>query len=233
MLRHEFVQRMNRFAKKINAMDLALLFPVFVSSCWFRFSPLLFTTIAKLKLRLYGCTFDKGLGVTGRVLVRSRYRHKIILGKNVRFISHHWGNMVGLTSPILLESIEGGVISIGDFSGGSSIVISSRKEVRIGKHVKLGGNVRIYDHDYHSLNHLERRSSNTDGPNCKSAAVYIEDDVFVGTNSLILKGVTIGARSIIGAGSVVTGNVPCDEIWAGNPARKIKSLEIQREGIQG
>ena len=53
--------------------------------------------------------------------------------------------------------------------------------------------------------------------------MVIEDDVFVGTSCLILKGVTIGARSVIAAGSVVTHNVPPDEIWGGNPAKFIKS----------
>lgn len=52
------------------------------------------------------------------------------------------------------------------------------------------------------------------------------DDVFIGCRSIILKGVTIGARSIIAAGSVVTKDVPADEIWGGNPAQFIKKINI-------
>ena len=59
----------------------------------------------------------------------------------------------------------------------------------------------------------------------KSAPIVIEDDVWVGAHSIILKGVTIGARSIIGAGSVVTKNIPPDCVAAGNPCRVIKSLK--------
>ena len=54
--------------------------------------------------------------------------------------------------------------------------------------------------------------------------IIVGDDVFVGANSIILKGVIIGARVIIGAGSVVTKNIPSDEIWAGNPAKFIRKV---------
>lgn len=57
-----------------------------------------------------------------------------------------------------------------------------------------------------------------------SSPIIIEDDVFIGMNCLILKGVTIGARSIIAAGSVVTKSIPSDCIAAGNPAKVIKHL---------
>ena len=53
----------------------------------------------------------------------------------------------------------------------------------------------------------------------------IGNDVFIGTNSLILKGVEIGDRSIIGAGSVVTKSVPASEIWAGNPAVFLRKID--------
>jgi acetyltransferase-like isoleucine patch superfamily enzyme len=53
----------------------------------------------------------------------------------------------------------------------------------------------------------------------------IEDDVFVGMQSIILKGVTIGSGSVVGAGSVVTRNVPPGVVVAGNPAQVIKKLD--------
>jgi len=52
----------------------------------------------------------------------------------------------------------------------------------------------------------------------------IEDNVFIGANCIILKGVKIGDRSIIGTDSVVTKNVPSDQIWAGNPAKFIREI---------
>lgn len=67
-----------------------------------------------------------------------------------------------------------------------------------------------------------RRSSNE---GTKSAPVVIEDDVWVGAHCIILKGVTIGARSVIGAGSVVTKSISADCVAAGNPCKVIKNLK--------
>ena len=55
--------------------------------------------------------------------------------------------------------------------------------------------------------------------------MIIKDNVFIGARCLILKGVVVGENSIIGAGSVVTKNIPDNEIWAGNPAKFIKALK--------
>jgi acetyltransferase-like isoleucine patch superfamily enzyme len=69
-----------------------------------------------------------------------------------------------------------------------------------------------------------RRNIVLDIQNRKSKPVIIEDDVLIGTRCVILKGVRIGARSVVGAGSIVTKSIPPNEIWAGNPAKKIRSL---------
>ncbi len=87
----------------------------------------------------------------------------------------------------------------------------------------VGGNVRIFDHDFHSLDFRHRRKGGGDSEHIKSAAVIIEDDVFIGANAIILKGVHIGARSVVGAGSVVTSkDIPPDSLIIGNPARIVK-----------
>lgn len=54
--------------------------------------------------------------------------------------------------------------------------------------------------------------------------MVIEDNVFIGARCIILKGVTIGENSIVGAGSVVTKSIPANEIWAGNPAKFIRKI---------
>ena len=105
------------------------------------------------------------------------------------------------------------------------MVLSSQSSITLGRYVQLGGHVRIFDHDFHSLNYSFRRDGATDVLNCRTKPVTIGDDVFVGTNSIILKGVRIGDRSVIGAGSVLSSDVPPDEVWAGNPASFVKKLE--------
>ncbi len=91
-------------------------------------------------------------------------------------------------------------------------------EIKIGNNVKIGPSVQIYT-PQHPFDHLERRK-----PVETSFPVTIEDDVWIGGNATILPGVTIGARTIIGAGSVVTKNIPCDCVAAGNPCKIIKKL---------
>lgn len=79
----------------------------------------------------------------------------------------------------------------------------------------------IYDNDFHSISYTERINGDK---NIKAAPVIIQDSAFIGAHSIILKGVTIGARSVVGAGSVVAKSIPSDEVWAGNPARFIRKL---------
>jgi acetyltransferase-like isoleucine patch superfamily enzyme len=79
----------------------------------------------------------------------------------------------------------------------------------------------VVDTDFHPLDPLERKGR---PQNAKTAPVLIEDDVFIGMNCLILKGVTLGKGCVIGAGSVVTRTVPSMSIAAGNPARVVGGI---------
>lgn len=121
-------------------------------------------------------------------------------------------------------------IIIGNGVGMSSPCIWIRDRLAIGDNVKIGGGCMILDTDTHQIDYLARRgkiapNSENKFTKIQSAPITIEDDVWIGANCQILKGVTIGARSIIGAGSVVTKNIPSDCIAAGNPARVIKSIK--------
>ena len=191
--------------------------------------------IKKITLLLSSCLFFlqimlnkriyvKSYEIDGFVFIKISKQGKLKIGKRFNLNTRKGSNLVGITNRASFQVIEKGIIEIGDYCGFTSTVLSSRTLIKIGNHVKIGGNVRIFDHDYHSLNHLHRRDSKKDGENVKTAPVIIDDDVFIGTNSIILKGVNIGARSIIGAGSVVSLKIiPPDSVVAGNPARIIKS----------
>ena len=116
----------------------------------------------------------------------------------------------------------GASLAIGNDVGMSSTRMWIHDSIKIGNHVKIGGCVLMTDTDAHPIDFMARRSSNE---GTKSAPIVIEDDVWIGAHSIILKGVTIGARSIIGAGSVVTKSIPADCVAAGNPCRVIKNLK--------
>ena len=116
-------------------------------------------------------------------------------------------NSVGISNPVMMECVGNGRIEIGNNSGFTSVVLSSRTLIKIGNNVKVGGNVRIFDHDFHSTDYRNRRQGGRDFDNVTSAKVAIGEDVLIGTNALILKGFHIGGRSIVGAGSVETVEV--------------------------
>lgn len=100
------------------------------------------------------------------------------------------------------------------------------ESIRIGRHCLLAESVRISDFDGHPVDATRRRAGEPTPPEAVHPVV-IEDDVWIGAGSIILKGVTIGSRSIVGAASVVTRDVPPDVVVAGNPARVVKQLASQ------
>ena len=124
-----------------------------------------------------------------------------------------------------LYAAESAKISIGDNVGISSATLWAKEEIRIGNHVNIGGDCILLDTDAHNLDYRIRRDGKRDTFTAKSKPIVIEDDVLIGTRCIILKGVTIGARSVIGSGSVVTKSIPADCVAAGNPCRVIRSLK--------
>ena len=118
---------------------------------------------------------------------------------------------------------KGAILSIGEYSGLSSCILVCHHKIEIGNYVFVGNGTIIQDTDSHSLNWQER---GYDVPikNVKTAPIKIGNNVFIGARCIIGKGVEIGDRSIVAAGSVVVKSIPSDEIWGGNPAKFIKKL---------
>jgi acetyltransferase-like isoleucine patch superfamily enzyme len=113
------------------------------------------------------------------------------------------------------------LIEVGDRTefNNTLMIKSEGAGIQIGRDGLFGPRVEIFDSDFHDL-HPARRKGGTP----KLAPVEIGDNVFVGMGVRILKGVTIGSDSVIGAGSVVSGAIPAGVVAAGNPARPLREL---------
>lgn len=125
----------------------------------------------------------------------------------------------------------GAMVSVGDrtFIGAGTITVA--KSVEIGNDVMMAWGVCVSDHDSHSTIFNKRKHDVTnwlngvkDWTNVACGSVKICNKAWVGFNTIILKGVTVGEGAVIGAGSVVTKDVPPWTIVAGNPARFIREI---------
>jgi acetyltransferase-like isoleucine patch superfamily enzyme len=125
-----------------------------------------------------------------------------------------------------------GFIEVGDLVYiGDDVIISTRERIRIGARSMVAHGVQIFDNDSHPmdardrhadyLNLIEGRPRTHFIP---SGSVEIGEDCWLGANSIVLKGVKIGNRSVVAAGSVVTVDIGDDCLAAGNPARMVRSL---------
>jgi O-antigen/teichoic acid export membrane protein/acetyltransferase-like isoleucine patch superfamily enzyme len=148
----------------------------------------------------------------------------IKIGDKVIFRSHSKYNALGINHPVILSTLSPlAEIIIGDEVDMSGVSICAMKRVCIGSQTLLGANVKIMDTDFHPLSPHNRISTPVNIEDC--AEVNIGNNVFIGVNSLILKGVTIGDNSVIGAGSVVTKDIPANVIAGGNPCRVLRNLD--------
>ena len=135
----------------------------------------------------------------------------------------------------LLTFGHGGKITIGDYCYvGEQTRIWSAMSINIGNRVLLAHNVNIFDNLTHPINSKERHeqfkaiitSGHPKKINLSESPIVISDDVWIGCLSIVLPGITIGEGAIIGAGSVVTKDVPSWTIVAGNPAKVIREIPL-------
>jgi len=173
-----------------------------------------------LMLKVNKVSYNKMPIINGKLLLTNN--GQCFFGDDVVFNSSLQSNWVGLYKKSTVAVMKGAKLTVQNNSGFSGISIFCSKSIEIGSYCNFGGNVSLWDTDFHPLDYNLRRVG-LEG--VKADSITIGDDVFVGANTIILKGVTIGNRSIIGAGSVVTKSIPSDEIWAGNPARKINDIK--------
>jgi acetyltransferase-like isoleucine patch superfamily enzyme len=175
-----------------------------------------------IKLKFPNVIIGKNNLIYGKLLLEIDRQSDVNLGNNNIFRSSTKSNFVGVYKPVSFSVSKNAKLSVGNNCGFSGTSIFASKGIEIGDYCNFGGNTSIWDTDFHPLEFQSRRIH--DKSKINNSPIIIGNDVFVGANSIILKGVKIGDRVIIGAGSVVTKNIPADEIWAGNPAKYIKKV---------
>jgi acetyltransferase-like isoleucine patch superfamily enzyme len=178
--------------------------------------------VAHVRLRAHGATVGRRLRVRGPLRLQCHRTGVIRIGDDCRIQSGFAGNPVGGGQRLSIWVGPGGRLEIGDRVGLSNSTIVCMHAVAIEDDVFLGGDSKIYDTDFHSLDAAQR--ARPGNPGARTAAVHIGPRVFIGGHCVVLKGTTVGEQAVLGAGSVVRGTVPPREIWAGNPARKIRDL---------
>jgi acetyltransferase-like isoleucine patch superfamily enzyme len=143
---------------------------------------------------------------------------KIILGNNVYLHSYPEGTSF---KTALSTYFSDAVIKIGNNCSLNGTVLQCNERIEIGDYTMIAPGTVIIDNNSHriSKDHLERRKKSDSKP------IIIKDNVWIGLNCLILKGVTIGENSIIAAGSIVIKDVPDNCLHGGAPARLIRKLE--------
>lgn len=170
---------------------------------------------------------DGKLTIHGKMYMYSQRAH-ICFGNNVEINSNLKSNPIGGSTKTILYAKPGARIKIGNNVGISNACLYAAEEIEIGDNVLIGGDTCIYDTDFHSLDAKEREFKKE---HIRIVPVRIKDNVFIGAHCLILKGVTIGEKSIIAAGSVVTKDVPSNQIWGGNPAKCIREIGMYEDTL--
>ena len=170
----------------------------------------------KFRLFSWGVESCGKINFYGLTIINKKNNSSIKLGKNLTFRSRQFSNLIGINRKCYLSTLlSNAEIIIGDNCGFSGTVIGAFSSIILENNVRCGANTLITDSDWH-----------LDDPRAgKPSPIIIKENVWLGEGSKILKGVTIGKNSVIGAGSIVTKNIPANVIAAGNPCEVIKNIK--------
>ena len=185
----------------------------------------------KIDFFLNNIKYGKNFRVFNHLYLKIHVGALVQIGNNCTIMSGAGLNPLSRNIKTCIYVGKKATLKLGNDVGISSSTLWVKESVSIGNSVAIGADCIIMDTDAHNLDWKIRCSEETneygesvDMVTAASAPIVIEDNVLVGARCIILKGVTIGARSIIGSGSIVTKDIPSDCIAAGNPCKVIKSI---------
>jgi acetyltransferase-like isoleucine patch superfamily enzyme len=176
----------------------------------------------KLFMKLNGVKYGKNVNLYGIPVIYSFGSSEINIGDNTDIKSSFLSSLLGLYQRTIIVARNNAKITIGKSVGIAAATIYAMKEIIIGDHAMIGPNTKIFDTDFHPVDPKARLSA--DDSRISVKPVVIGSNVFIGCNCIILKGSRIGDNSVVGAGSVVSGQFPDNVLIAGNPARVIKEI---------
>ncbi|MHC4083602.1 MAG: acyltransferase [Planctomycetota bacterium] len=184
------------------------------------------SSVARFRLICCGTKVGKKLSVRGWIHLHISPKAEVVIGNNVMLKSGFADNPTASSLRTGIWCYSGAKLDIGDNTGifGTTIVCS--ESVKIGSNTLIAGGTHIYDSDFHSLEAGVRIEGDDQ---VQTLPVSIGNQCWIGSCCIILKGVMIGDQAVIGAGSVVTKDVPPRQVWAGNPAKLIKELKGESE----
>lgn len=183
----------------------------------------------RLYFMLLGVKFGRNMKVFNKIYVMGNGH--ITIGDNLVCRSGDGLNALSRNIRGIFFTDSQGKIEIGNNVGMSSVCLWSKENITIGDNVNIGADSLIIDTDAHPHDYVQRRRSFKQQMGeekyeeyIPAAPIVIEDDVWIGSRCQILKGVNIGARSIVAAGSVVNKSIPSDVIAGGVPCKVIKII---------
>lgn len=193
-----------------------------LSLLWQAYSHLIFRylkTVKRVEFPSGAATF------VGMPLVVRAPGARIVIGGGSVFLSAPRANVAGINHRCILAAVrEGSMIEIGTGCGLSGATLVAARRITLENDVALGVNASVYDNDFHPEDPTERKNGTLDsisiGPVCIGTGAWIS------ANAMVLKGVTIGQYSIIGAAAVVTSAIPERVVAAGNPARVLRPIRV-------
>lgn len=194
------------------------------NACWKLkrlFSNKYYSVRNRMRLNSTGVIYEKDIVTSGKLIISNC--GKMQIGKGVVINSGCYPNPVGYSDSRLYTERADSVLEIGDNTGMSNVMIYAASKISIGCGVMIGAETVIMDTDFHSPDLII--TGTNDRGTATPKPIKIKDNAFIGTKCIILKGVSIGKGSVIGAGSVVAHDVPENEIWAGNPAKFIRKIQ--------
>lgn len=182
-----------------------------------RINIIIFNYVAHILCIIKGVTVRKGVKFIGIPIIYREPNSRINIGANCKFNSSKSSIRIGLNKRCTFVTYKKGAeISIGNNSGATGLTIAAFRSIKIGDNVLVGAYCTIFDSDFHNSEPSKRGINDI-----PAKPVIIEDNVFIGANCMILKGVTIGINSVIGASSVVISNIPPNSFAMGNPCKVI------------